>query len=94
MLWDGTRWSGWESLGGALTSGPGVSSSGAGRLDVFVLGPGSALFRRSWTGSSWTDWQSLGGQWTSGPASSRRAPDHIDIFERGTDNAVWHLTLG
>ena len=33
-------WSGWESLGGVLTSGPGVSSWSSGRLDVFVQGHG------------------------------------------------------
>jgi len=61
---------------------------------VFVLGPGSALYRLSWTGSSWTDWQVLGGQWASDPTAISRASGRIDIFELGTDNAVWHLTLG
>jgi hypothetical protein len=87
-------WNSPEALGGALTSGPGFASSASGLVDVFELGPGSALYRRSWTGSSWTAWQLLGCHWASGPASSWRAPGHIDIFERGTDNAVWHLTLG
>jgi hypothetical protein len=44
--WDGERWSEWENLGGALSSGPAVASWGAGRLDVFVRGNDNSLYHR------------------------------------------------
>ena len=52
-------WLGWESLGGVLTSGPGVSSWGNGRLDVFVRGTDSALWHKSFQGV-WSGWGSPG----------------------------------
>ena len=72
----------------ALVAGMALSLT----IDVFVLGPDSAIYRRSWNGSAWTSWQSLGGSWTSHPTSISRA-GRIDIFDRGTDSAIWHLTL-
>jgi hypothetical protein len=49
--WNGSVWSGWESQGGALTSGPSVVSWGAGRLDVFALGASGTLLHRWWAGT-------------------------------------------
>jgi hypothetical protein len=43
-----------------IVAGP-VVAWGPNRLDVFVVGPDSALHHKSWTGSSWTDYESLGG---------------------------------
>ena len=42
-------WSGWSSLGGAMTQGPIVGRNGDGRLEVFVKGTDGAL---------WQTWQS------------------------------------
>jgi hypothetical protein len=36
-------------------------SWGPGRLDIFVIGPDSALHHKYWDGSSWHDYESLGG---------------------------------
>jgi hypothetical protein len=44
--WDGTQWSAEEDLGGKLSSGVGVSSSGKDRLDCFVQGTDSAMHRK------------------------------------------------
>jgi phospholipase C len=42
--WNGTTWSGWSSAGGQWTTGPGVASqAGTGSVDVFEVGPDSAL---------------------------------------------------
>jgi hypothetical protein len=42
--WNGTAWSGWSSAGGQWTTGPGVASqAGTGSVDVFEVGPDSAL---------------------------------------------------
>jgi hypothetical protein len=83
-------WRGWESLGGFLTSGPGVSSCASGTLSVFALGRDRSLWRMSFNGSSWSGWTIVGGQWTSDPAViCRSGATAIDLFERGTDNALW-----
>ena len=82
-------WLGWESLGGVLTSGPGVSSWKAGRLDVFVRGTDSALWHK-WFDNGWSGWESLGGVLTSTPSAVSWGNGRIDVFVRGTDNALWH----
>jgi peptidoglycan hydrolase-like protein with peptidoglycan-binding domain len=83
-----SRWSHWESLGGVLTSAPGVSSWGSNRLDVFVRGTDNAMWHKWWA-PGWSGWESLGGVLTSAPAAVSRAFNRIDCVVRGTDNAVW-----
>jgi peptidoglycan hydrolase-like protein with peptidoglycan-binding domain len=85
----GTGWRPWESLGGVLTSGPGVSSWASGRLDVFVRGTDNALWHK-WFSGGWSGWESLGGVITSDPDAVSWGPNRIDAFARGTDNALWH----
>ncbi len=82
-------WLGWESLEGKLTSGPGVSSWGPERLDVFARGTDAALWHKCFD-SDWSDWESLGGVLTSAPAVVSWGRDRIDVFARGADLALWH----
>jgi len=56
-----SRWSGWEDLGGILSSGIGVSSWAANRLDCFVRGTDNAMWHKWWNGAAWSGWESLGG---------------------------------
>jgi len=44
----GSGWSGWESLGGVLTSSPAAASSTSGKIDVFVRGADAALYQREY----------------------------------------------
>ena len=55
------RWSGWENLGGVLTSGAGVASWASNRLDCFVRGTDSHMWHKWWNGSRWSGWEDLGG---------------------------------
>ena len=41
--WNGSSWTGWSSLGGALTSGPAISARPDGIYDVVVRGTDGAL---------------------------------------------------
>ena len=86
----GPQWQDWASLNGVLTSGPDASSSGAGRLDVFVRGTDNALWHRSEDDGAWSAWESLGGVLTSDPAAVSGAAGRLDVFVRGIDNALWH----
>jgi peptidoglycan hydrolase-like protein with peptidoglycan-binding domain len=85
-----SKWLGWEKLGGALTSGIGVSSWAANRLDCFVRGTDNAMWHKWWNGSKWLGWEKLGGALTSGIGVSSWAANRLDCFVRGTDNAMWH----
>jgi peroxiredoxin len=53
-------WSGWESLGGRLTSSPGATSPGSSMIDVFVRGTDGALWWKNYNGE-WQGWTSIGG---------------------------------
>lgn len=84
-----TKWSGWEKLGGYLSSGPGVCSWASGRLDVFARGGDNALWHK-WYSGGWSGWERLGGLITSNPAAVSWSNGRIDTFVRGRDNALWH----
>jgi hypothetical protein len=73
--WNGTRWSGFESLGEPqehdqtypavkravpLASAPMACGRGATRLDVFARGPRGDLLHKWWDGRTWSGFESLG----------------------------------
>jgi hypothetical protein len=90
--WTGTSWSGWESLGGKLTSSPAATSQGSGLIDVFVRGTDGALWYKDWNGAAWSSWHSLGGQIPTGtaPAAYSSGAGHLDVFVEGTGGALYH----
>ncbi len=87
-------WSGWEPLGGTLTSGVHAASWGENRLDVFARGTDNQLWHKSWGGSAWSGWVPLGGVLTSAPSAVAWGPNRLDVFARGTDNQLWHTWWG
>src|SRR5215210_4950985 len=88
---NGTTWSsGWVSIGsppGGATSAPASVSSGSGRIDVFVRGGDSAVWRNTWT-TAWSGWTRVGGTATSAPAVTSRGTNRIDLFVRGKDGTI------
>jgi hypothetical protein len=91
--WDGTSWSGWENLGGYLTSSPAATSPASGVIDVFVRGSNGALYEKTTTdgGATWA-WISLGGQIPAGssPTACSWGAGRLDVFVQGTDGALYH----
>jgi Papain family cysteine protease/Repeat of unknown function (DUF346) len=83
-------WSGWESLGGVITSGAGAASWAPNRLDVFAKGTDNHMWHRWWDGSAWRGWEDLGGVIDDAPAAVSWGPNRIDTFVRGMDNALYH----
>ena len=86
------RWSGWESLGGQLTSAPGACSLTYDRLYVFVRGTDNAVWYIVYDGQ-WGGWRSLGGQIASGLDAAAWRSGHyqiIDVHARGVDNTLLH----
>jgi pSer/pThr/pTyr-binding forkhead associated (FHA) protein len=91
--WDGTSWSGWENLGGVLTSAPVAVTRLAGTLDVFATGTDSAVWHLGYSGGTWaSSWDSLGGLCHQGPGAGAPEIDSIDVFAVGTDNQLWQRT--
>ena len=86
----GDGWSGWENLGGTLTSAPTVASWQRNRLDVFARGTDQSLFHKYWNGRQWSNWSSLGGNLTSAPAAVSWGPNRIDVFARGQNQDLIH----
>ncbi len=91
----GPKWSSWESLGGNSFSAPAVASWGKNRLDTFILGGDSAIYRKSWYRKSldesvWTDWENLGGFSLSAPAAISRQENTIDVFIIGEERQLLH----
>jgi peroxiredoxin len=88
----GSGWSGWQSLGGTLTSSPAATSPGSGLIDVSARGTDGALWYKDWNGAAWSSWHSLGGQIPAGtgPAVCSWGSGRLDLFVQGTDGALWH----
>jgi hypothetical protein len=87
-------WSGWESLGGLLGSGPSVASWSSGRLDVFARGNDGTLIHKWYDAGSWHGWESLGGNLTSDPSAVSWASGRLDVFARGPANDLIHKWYG
>ncbi|GAC1471856.1 MAG: hypothetical protein PVSMB3_04000 [Candidatus Dormibacteraceae bacterium] len=79
----------WSSLNGVLISGPGASSWGAARTDVFAVGGDSGLWQNSFNGTAWGGWAPLGGIVTGDPGAVSWGAGRIDVFVRGQDGALW-----
>ena len=82
----------WKSLGGSLTSGPGATSWGSTRRDVFGRGTDGRLWHKSWNGTSWSGWEALGGQIApgTGPAAVSWGVGRLDVFVQGVDHGLYH----
>jgi Repeat of unknown function (DUF346) len=89
-LWYNGAFSGWESLGGILTSVPTITSWEPNRLDIVATGTDWAAWHKWWDGASWSGWESQGGIFTSELEITSWAPGRLDFFGRGTDNALYH----
>ena len=90
----GTSWSGWQSLGGKLTSSAAAATApGSSRIDVFVRGTDGAIWQRTTTtkGGSWSGWTSRGGQIpvNTVPAACSWGSGRVDLFANGTDGQLW-----
>ncbi|MEG2539289.1 MAG: sialidase [Clostridium sp.] len=83
------RWSGWEDLGGILTSAPAACSFAKNRIDVFARGTDKAMWHKWWNGR-WSGWENLSGVLESAPAACSFSYNRIDTFVRGTDDAMYH----
>jgi hypothetical protein len=94
QLTPGGSWSGWTSLGGALSGPPVVVSNDDRRLEVFARGTDGGLWhiwQLAGGGSTgWSTWASLGGVFRSNPSVTNNVDGRLEVFVRGADNAIYH----
>jgi hypothetical protein len=85
-------WSGWQNLGGALTSSPAATSPTSGVIDVFVRGSNGALYSKQLSGGAWGSWYKIGGQLApgTGPAADAQSANSLDVFVQGTNHALYY----
>jgi hypothetical protein len=88
-------WTGWQSLGGGLTSKPGVAASvfgDHGKLAVFARGTDGLMWYKSLGSSGWGAWKYLGGGNLlagTGPAAAYDNNGHLLLTAVGGDRAVY-----
>jgi hypothetical protein len=87
-------WSGWQSLGGIITSQPGAAAGvqvGFGPLVALARGANGALwYRVQATNGIWSAWRSLGGRLLAGTGPAAvNAQGNLAVAVIGTDHGVW-----
>jgi hypothetical protein len=83
--WDGTSWSPWASLGGALHWEPGVVSMFPGHIAVFGKSANNGnVYIREFIGGGWSPaWLSFGGDIQARPMAVSWGSGHMAIFGKG-----------
>jgi len=87
------NWSGWDPLGGILTSDPVAVTNDDGAIEVFVRGTDNGLYH-IWQVAphgNWSGWSPLGGILTSNIAVAKNGYRGLEVFVRGTDNGLYHI---
>ena len=99
-VYDGTGggWSGWNFLGGTLTSDPTISSQASGELDIYARNGSNGLsslhFGSSYSGwSSWQDRGSLSSPNGSAPAVNSFATGTKIVYFREAYNQLYYRML-
>ncbi|MEW2134237.1 glycoside hydrolase family 27 protein [Streptomyces sp. NPDC005435] len=73
-----------RDLGGPVRGGilgqPSAHASAGGRIDVFVRGADSRVYRRAYTQGRWSGWRSLGGRVADAPGVAFTGPGHWTLF--------------
>ncbi len=80
-------WSGWNDLGGFISSGIAAVASGTTTY-VLAQGGGNAIWGNRRSGANWSGWHSLGGVVRSDPVAAV-GPDGILVMARGGDDGLW-----
>jgi hypothetical protein len=87
----GGSWSGWQTLGGKLTSAPAATATTGNQIGVFVRGGDGAVWYKHWDGAAWSSWTSVGGQVLAGtsPAAYNWGTSEIGWLVTGTNQQCY-----
>ncbi|MEU9878005.1 glycoside hydrolase family 27 protein [Streptomyces phaeochromogenes] len=75
---------------GRILGQPAAYASDGGRIDVFVRGTDSRVYRRVFADGRWGTWQNLGGRVSDAPSVAFTDPGHWTLFATGSDGQVVH----
>ena len=87
-------WSGWESLGGILTSNISVIKNAYHGLEAFVKGNDNQLYHiaQNKQHGDWMGWQPLAGlSIASDPTAIVNDDSTIEVFVKGSNNQLYHI---
>jgi hypothetical protein len=86
--WFDGHWSGWNDMGGVLTSNIAVASANPGHVEVFVYGTDQSLWHQWGDGTNWTGWLFLGRNYPAGtsPTATSRGVGNMDVFAFGPNS--------
>lgn len=73
---------------GRILGQPAAYASAGGRIDVFVRGTDSRVYRRVFADGRWGTWQNLGGRVSDAPSVAFTDPGHWTLFATGSDGQV------
>src|SRR5439155_324719 len=87
-------WSGWQSLGGSVSSSPVLAASaGLNRLDVVVEGEAGSIWHKAFINGVWSPaWDSPMGITSDVPAVSSDGQT-LHVVVRGAGNDLWYNSL-
>jgi hypothetical protein len=94
--WDGTRWSGWESIGGVFPLGaaPDAVSNGPNDITLVARGSDDAIWRNQHGASGWAGWNGISPSMQSDPGAIAFGGGRVDIFAQGTDAQMMRSSGG
>jgi len=98
QYWNGSRWSGFSSIGGSFVSNPAVIIN-AGALNIFERGPDNQIYTEYNGGNGWSGWSSsLGSHQMKGNPAVIHYGSEMDVFALDTNNvpykATWNSSIG
>lgn len=88
QAWSGTKWLGWENLGGNVVSGPSAVSWSGGRIDLVAEEAGGSV-RHQWFQNGWGGPDFLGST-SATPAISSWGENRLDVFQKDASGTLYH----
>jgi hypothetical protein len=83
------QWSGGDVIDSSGVQRFAACSWGAGRQDIFGVGPVQNNVVHKWYENGWSQFESLGG-WTDVPPAVSTWPGRVDVFISGGDRSIYH----
>src|SRR6187551_2564241 len=96
--WNEGKWepagSGWNSMGGNISTAPAASTWGpeSEATSAFGVGHDGQMWHRQGSGTNWGCWEPMGGKFKpkTPPASCSWGKNHMATFGIGEDNSLMH----
>jgi len=86
--WNGTKWSVWKTIAGAVTSNPSCAADGAGNVICGVRNATGGLSAAIYNGTTWGALTSVGSTLTSEPSCAQLTAGNVLCVGRSTSGGV------